>query len=148
MNEESTQSKTIKKTATQSAKKETAPKVVSFYFPKGNNSVFVWGRTNADGEKIASVSARVESNMIRVAPSTINGDFIIKTLRKAAGNSANGGNVFEEVEVGVSASSNSADRIDQLTAMDKKSLVALLGGGVGLNRLTKGALIAQALELD
>lgn len=125
-----------------------AKKVISFFFPKGEGSIFVWPKTNSEGERISNVSIRVESNMIRLRPDDSDYAFIAKRLRADKRNSKNGGNMFEEVETGKVATSNIAERIDQLNAMDKPALITLLGGGMQLHRLTTGALIAKALELE
>ena len=124
------------------------PKGITFFFPKGNNSIFVWGRAGKDGAKLRSAVARVESNVIRVRPEDIDAGYIIEKLRNHKDNTANGGVVFVEVKTGKLKASDMAERIDMLNSMEKPALVAMLGGDIGLHRLTTGGLIAKALELD
>lgn len=113
-----------------------------FYFPKAKNSSFTWMIEGADSIHVSAVG-----NMLKIDSTTPEGKFAIGKMDKDPRNKKNGGGMFAEVASGGVEIGDSGSRIDQLNAMDNNSLVMMLGGDIELHRLTKGGLIAKALEI-
>lgn len=127
---------------TETTVKQEVPERVCFFFPRKRTKAFTWD----DGGRIIRVVAK--NSMIVLRPDNPRDAYAIEKLRAHKSNKANGGNQFVEVDGKRNDPSKVGQKIDTMIEMAHPSLCAMLGNEPEFYRMTKGELIAKALELN
>jgi hypothetical protein len=132
---ETQETTTTKKTTPKATPKaEPKSKIVHFYFPKSKGASYGF----------EGISVKAKNHIITLDGAKDLEAYAIKMLRNDKGN----GVKFIEIADKNEDSGDIGKRIDVLIDMDYGALVSMLGGALELHRLSRGGLIAKALELD
>lgn len=123
------------------ARKET---VVTFYWRDNKNMSFTVKGQVVGGVQQPGTFYKSDRSVLRLNPDT---DLsAMNYLRAHAGNECNGGRDFGEYKLEDFEASEKGTMLDKLMALDTKTLVEMVGGGVAMYR-SRGHLIAEILGL-